>query len=136
MLTDKEILEAIKFERIKIDPFDLERLGPVSYDITTKIVKRVGNISKLVSVEKFELSRNMVGLIVPRSRIAKLGLFTSYGPLIDPGYRGKLIFLVLTQDSYRRKLSDLFQIIFFKVGEVMEAYNERKKSTAMDREGF
>jgi len=136
MLTDKEILEAIKFKRIKINPFSREKLGPVSYDVSTKVVRKIGNIIRLISVEDFELNRNIVALVVPRSRMGKYGIVSCYSGLIDPGFRGKLIFLIHQPEGGKRSYSDLFQIIFFRVGEVMEAYNERKKSTAMDREGF
>jgi dCTP deaminase len=34
ILTDKDILDSIKSNKIKIEPFDLDRLGSNSYDVT------------------------------------------------------------------------------------------------------
>ena len=138
MMTDNEILRAIKYERIKIKPFNIKKLGPVSYDLTTFIEKSGKLMSRLVSLEEFKLPRDIVGILAPRSRVSLRGIFTSFSPIVDPGYRGHVIFLVYRPEPPHLiiNMMDLFQIMFFRVGEVKVAYNERKSSTAMDRRGF
>jgi len=139
LLTDSEIVEYLADQRLIIEPFKRERLGPVSYDITTRPegVGRNG-VWRLVSIETITMPRDLVGMLAPRSKTSKQGIFSSYSPLVDPGYRGHVIFLVYNPalPSYPGHLKNLFQLMFFRIGKVNVAYNERKTSTAMDREGF
>ena len=141
VLTDKEIKGLMKEKKIQLKPFYERCLGPVSYDVGTTIEDTADfGIYKLVSHEEIKLSRDIAGIIGERSRIANYSLFASFSPLIDPGFKGHLIFLV--QDPFyqlrnvQEELGALFQIMFFRVGEVDVAYNERKTSTGMDRKGF
>ena len=136
MMTDNEILRAIKYERIKIKPFDIKKLGPVSYDITTLREDIAGRNYKLVSTEEITLSKSIAGLIGLRSKTTKKGIWASFSPLIDPGFKGHLIFLVQTIPFRPVDLHHLFQIMFFKLGTVNVTYNKRESSTAMDRRGF
>ena len=141
MLTDKEIKGLMEEKKIQLNPFYERCLGPVSYDVGTRIeeVADLG-VYRLVSHEEVKLSKDIAGIIGERSRIANYSLFASFSPLIDPGFKGHLIFLV--QDPFyqlrnvQEELGALFQIMFFRVGEVNVAYNEREKSTAMHRENF
>jgi len=139
MLTDKEIVDAIERNKIIIEPYHEERLGPVSYDLKT-VFDRIpwdGNIARLVSEEKITLSRDIVGLVSLRSRaVVKEQIFASFSSLVDPGYSGKLTFLVYSPMDYAFNWEELFQIMFFKIGKVGTAYNERVSSTAMGRDGF
>ena len=141
LLTDKGIMDLIGTDRMSIVPFNHDRLGPVSYDIETE-VDSVGDygIHRLISVEEYRLPRDVAGIIGARSRIANKRLFTSFIPLIDPGFKGHLIFLVLDPfhkvRNIQKEMTGLFQVMFFRLGEVDKAYNERKSSTAMDRKGF
>lgn len=147
LLSDKQIKELIwksvqgpeaNLDQSLIEPFDEKKLGPVSYDLTTIQESQTRGIRRLVTKETLHLPRDIVGFVVPRSRIAKRGLFFSSSLLVDPGYQGKLIFLVYCPEELNRDvpISDLFQIMFFKIGKVEVAYDERESSTAMGREGF
>lgn len=55
MLSDSEILKAMKDEYINIEPFDPERLGPASYDLLldgpVRIVKRTSEVLDLADFE-------------------------------------------------------------------------------------
>jgi len=138
LLSDREILQCLKFRGLKIKPFDPSRLGPVSYDITTDVQDFKNKAWRLVSKERFTLPKDLAGLVSLRSRTSKMDLFASFSQLVDPGYSGHLLFLIYNP-AYPETLTefkDLFQIMFFKVGKVNVAYNERKTSTAMDRKGF
>jgi len=65
-------------------------------------------------------------------------MFSSYSPLVDPGYTGHVIFLVYNpaRPRYPGHMKNLFQLMFFKIGKVDVAYDERKISSAMGRQGF
>jgi len=139
MLSDVEILQRLKFGALKIEPFDRKRLGPVSYDITTEAIRCDEGVYDLVSKEKFTLPRDLAGIIGLRSRSSVLGLFASFSPLVDPGFSGKLIFLVFNPNRSKigfRSLTNILQVMFLKVNKVDVAYNERKSSSAMGRERF
>ena len=138
MLSDKEIEVLLLQEKIIINPYVLGHLGSVSYDLTTIQESQNRGVRRLVTVETITLSKDIVGLVCPRSRIALRGLFFSSSSLVDPGYSGKLIFLVWCPEEPNKEypINDLFQIMFFKVGEVNVAYNEKPTATAMDRPGF
>lgn len=148
MLSDKEIEARIKslcqdsngsFDSgMLITPFDKKRLGPVSYDLTTEVVDQKRGVKRLVTKETINMPRDLAGIVSARSRLEMRGLFAAFSFLVDPGYEGKLTFLVWRPEEPNKDYdaSDLFQIMFFKVGEVEQAYNERPSSTAMGRKGF
>jgi len=139
LLSDKEVLEAIKWNKIVIEPFNRERLGPCSYDITTRIVKEDEESLYLVSEETITIGKDIVGIGILRSNASKRvsPVIASYSQLIDPGYSGKLIFRILKLKFPIGDIANLFQIVFFRLRNKVEVgYNERSKSTAMGRQGF
>jgi len=137
LLSDKQILDLIASGDIMIEPFEKERLGPVSYDLTTESESQFRGVHKLVSKETIKLSNKIVGLVCMRSRSTIAGWAASYSQLVDPGYCGKLIFLAWQPvPTPYLEVDKMFQIMFFKVGEVEQAYNERELSTAMNRKGW
>jgi len=145
LLTDlvvKGLISAQKLilgQKLLIDPFDPERMGPVSYDIKTHRQGGDEESIYLVSDEEFNLPRSIAALVLLRSNTSfrKSPLLASFSQLVDPGYSGHLVFRLLKLEYPFGDLTNLFQIIFFEVkGEVGEAYNERQKSTAMGRKGF
>jgi deoxycytidine triphosphate deaminase len=138
MLTDNEIKQLIAEKKLDIEPYDPDRLGPVSYDLTTHAFGSINDVRQLTTAEVITMPRDLVGILTPRSRLAVRGLFASFSLLVDPGFKGHLIFLVfrpgqLTEDY---NVSDLFQIMFMKIGSVGTSYDERPSSTAMGRNGF
>jgi deoxycytidine triphosphate deaminase len=138
MLSDKQIKDLISQKEIKITPFDKKNLGPVSYDLSTVSEYISRGVRRLVTRETIQLSKAVAGIICLRSRGALRGLFWSGSQLVDPGYKGKLLFLVYDPVNPNKDYdsSDLFQIMFFRVGAVEVPYDERPASTAMNREGF
>jgi len=141
MLSDIEIEKLARELAIAgrplICPFQRKNLGPVSYDIETTIQDWKHDIARLVSMEHFILPRNVAGIVGLRSRaVIQDEVYASFSPLVDPGFSGKLTFIVYhLNETFNYK--DIFQMMFFKVdGEVGTAYNERKSSTAMGRTGF
>lgn len=147
MLSDSEILEAIKYERIKIEPFDRSKLGPVSYDLTTtwyepnpnEVMYNCGaewvfrtdsslpKLYKLITKEKITLAPTIVGFAACRSKTELRGLIASFSPLVDPGYSGKLIFLTMEVGGREAvvRIDDLYQLMFFRVdGVVNRPYNK------------
>lgn len=141
MLSDKEIVRRISLcgpTTQLIQPFFFEKLGPVSYDLTTIQESSIRGVRRLVSKESFVIPRDLVGLVCLRSRSSKRGIFASFSQLIDPGYTGHLIFLVWKPESPNEDfgVKDLFQVMFFSVEEVKVTYDERPESTAMGRTGF
>jgi deoxycytidine triphosphate deaminase len=158
MLSDNQIDKLIRIGKIKIVPYWPDRLGPVSYDLHTHVdgsdktemlvygseqwvmtesIKNLPRLIKLVTTEEIQLSPGYVGTAMCRSRSELRGLITSFSPLVDPGYKGHLIFLVLDTIGNCIRVDDLFQITFDKVyGDVARPYNKRKGSNAMGRTGF
>jgi dUTPase len=148
MLSDKDILERMKesimnkdtgeIAGLSISPYYPQKLGSVSYDLTTRVEYQNRGVKRLVTEETINIPRDLVGIVCSRSRLAMRGLFASFSSLVDPGYRGKLTFLVWCPEEPNKNYdeSDLFQIMFFKVGEVNVTYNEKPNATAMDRPGF
>jgi dUTPase len=148
MLSDKDILERMKesimnkdtgeIAGLSISPYYPQKLGSVSYDLTTREEYQNRGVKRLVTEEVINMPRDLVGIVSARSRLELRGLFAAFSFLVDPGFRGKLTFLVWCPEEPNKNydISDLFQIMFFKVGEVNVAYNEKPTATAMDRSGF
>jgi deoxycytidine triphosphate deaminase len=143
MLSDIEIKKLLRYcniiNRPLIEPFDSNRLGPCSYDVTTYLENEDEESLYLVSVETFNIPRKYLGIVCLRSNASKRTspVIASYSQLVDPGYSGKLIFRVLKLKYSIGNLTNLFQILFFKIeGKVSISYSERKSSTAMNRKGF
>ena len=157
MLSDSEIRYLLKIKEIQIEPFVFDKLGPVSYDLSTRIegedvndgdptaerwvmtesIKKLPRLLKLVTVEKITLSPRYIGMVMCRSKTELRSLITSFSPLVDPGYSGHLIFLVLDTTGACIRVDDLFQITFSEVqGRVARPYNKRPGSNAQGRTGF
>jgi deoxycytidine triphosphate deaminase len=139
LLSDLEIKKLLKGGQLNIYHFNEKRLGPVSYDIFTRLEKEDEESLYLVSEEIFILPRDIAGIVCLRSNSSKRSspVVASYSQLVDPGYEGKLIFRVLKLKYPIGNLTNLFQILFFRVdGKVGTSYDERKTSTAIGRKGF
>ena len=138
MLSDFEITKLIADKQLIIEPFDMKRLGPVSYDLKTVQESSSRGVKKLVTVETIQMPYDVAGVVMARSRVANREVFTSFGPLVDPGYKGKLIFLVWKPGNPNEdyNVSDLFQIVFFRIKTPAVTYDQRPESTAMLRSGF
>lgn len=110
ILTDHDIEEACKKQRIVIDPFESNQVQGATYDLrvgkqgattsTKKIVNleedgylllKPGDFAIIVVLEKLRLSPQYVGRFGLRSKYARKGIIATTGPQIDPGYDGRLI---------------------------------------------
>jgi len=132
-------MDAIERNKITIEPFDIKKLGPVSYDLTTRLERDDEEVIDLVTEETITLSRDIAGIVCFRSNATKRSSppIAVFSQLVDPGYSGKLIFRIVKLKYPLGDLTSLFQIMFVKVdGKVAVPYNKRKSSTAMNRVGF
>jgi dCTP deaminase len=89
-LSDKEIMSAIKEGELGISPrgFRVNSAGidlRVDRDIRLKPKQQM----LVASIERVELSDQIVGFLHLRSSLAREGLFASLA-LVDPGFRGQL----------------------------------------------
>lgn len=110
LLSDEEIRDAMKKERIVIEPFHKPSLQPASYDI--RIGKRVlvsgmeneidlekkrsvtlkaGDFALMTTLERIMLSKDVVGHIGMKSYYVRKGLILLAGLQIDPGWDGYLV---------------------------------------------
>lgn len=89
-LSDHEILAAMKNRELSISPPGF-RINPAGVDLRIDRNVRLKPKRQLLvaSIERVELSENIVGFLHLRSSLAREGLFASLA-LVDPGFRGQL----------------------------------------------
>src|SRR5271157_1687475 len=109
MMTDHEIRAALDARQIVLDPPDLSRIEPASYDarvgtwafsssskekinLSEKgvIVIEAGEFAVLETRERVELDDRTAGQLGLRSEYAQRGLLMLSGPQIDPTFCGIL----------------------------------------------
>ncbi|MEJ2243181.1 MAG: dCTP deaminase [Candidatus Bathyarchaeota archaeon] len=92
MLSDVEILQALKTGELKLEPSDLSAcLNPAGYDLrcSEEVVLKPKDYLLLATLEKVELGLNLVAFMHIRSSLAREGIVGSFA-VIDPGFRGQL----------------------------------------------
>ena len=92
MLSDVEILQALKTGELKLEPSDLSAcLNPAGYDLrcSEEVVLKPKDYLLLATLEKVELGLNLVAFMHIRSSLAREGIIGSFA-VIDPGFRGQL----------------------------------------------
>jgi dCTP deaminase len=120
VLSDVEILSALKASAIKILPFNRNCLNPAGYDLRlkNKVVIDPG-IEKLVAtIERIELDLKVVGFLNIRSSFAREGVIGSFA-LVDPGFRGHLTIALFNASKHRVKINKgekFVQVTFVKLG--------------------
>jgi dCTP deaminase len=89
-LSDTEITSAIKTGQLRILP-RLERLNPAGVDLRVDraVELRSGQHRLAATIERVELSENLLGILHIRSSLAREGVIASLA-LVDPGFRGQL----------------------------------------------
>ena len=89
-LSDREIRAAARNGEFKLKP-RLSRVNPAGVDlrIDRDITLASHTQSLVASLERIELSNNLLGILHLRSSLAREGLFASLA-LVDPGFRGQL----------------------------------------------
>ncbi len=101
------------------------RKPPEVKEEVSKIYKINPNEYCLCStVEIINMPRDLVGIILPRSTLFRIGLSLRTA-LIDPGYKGRLILGLKNETSHEIKLerfSRICQVIFIKT-KITEGYS-------------
>ena len=120
ILSDVEILSALKAGMIKIVPFNKNCLNPAGYDLRVKNTVRIeAGVQELVAtIERIELDLSLVGFLNIRSSFAREGLIGSLA-LVDPGFRGQLTIALFNASKQRvkiRKGERFVQLTFAKLG--------------------
>lgn len=114
MMNDEQIRAAIDKREIVLDPIDLTKLEPASYDIRVGnrafassskdiivlsekgvLIVEAGEFAVLESRERIELDRSIVAQLGLRSEYARRGLLMLSGPQVDPGFKGILVVRVV-----------------------------------------
>jgi deoxycytidine triphosphate deaminase/addiction module HigA family antidote len=112
VLVDHQIVRAVKAGIIEIDPFDEANVRPASVSLTLDefitttagdrvdindgqtFVLRSGRTVNICTRERIALPRDYIGRAGPVSDLAGLGVMTSQGFQIEPGFNGHLHFCV------------------------------------------
>jgi len=89
-LSDKEISSAIKTGQFRIVP-RTSRLNPAGIDLLVdrSLVLGPGKQALVATIERVELSEELLGILHIRSSLAREGIVASLA-LVDPGFRGQL----------------------------------------------
>ncbi len=89
-LSDTEIKAAVRTGEFRVLP-RITRLNPAGVDLTIDrdLALESHQHSLVASIERVELSTNLLGILHVRSSLAREGLFASLA-LVDPGFRGQL----------------------------------------------
>jgi len=142
LLTDKEILSALKTGELKLEDFKEQCLEPASYDMrlgaeafTSSNREKIdlkakgiltiapGDFAVVATHEKVELAPTLAGHIGLRSHFARKGLLLLSGPQIDPGFRGVLVLRLCnlgTNDIVIPRLEPLCTVEFHRLNQAVE----------------
>ena len=103
VLSNHDILNAEKAGRIKITPFNAERVQNNSYKLSLSetVVFAPNEFKNIWTLEKVKLPNDLVGLLTARSVWARKGLFFCASIGIDAGFSGHLVIELLNvSDSH------------------------------------
>jgi dCTP deaminase len=152
ILVDTDILDAVRLEYLRIDPFDREALEPATYDLSLggmAVVTSSGEPIELIdegllsippyaaafvqTEEILTLSSRIVGRLGARSNLLQNGIIASTGPQIDPGFKGRIFVNLLNISdrpfSIRRRtrfLSAEFHLLAREPSRLYEGPNQNK----------
>ncbi len=135
MLSDRDILEAMKRGEVGIEGFREDNLTPNGYDLTigeimipseeihiSKGEARIPALTRfIVGTEEYvKLSDKYVAQIWIKSRWARRGVLASFG-LVDAGFEGILTLGAFTTEKIGIEVGDKFaQISFFELKSPVE----------------
>jgi dCTP deaminase len=110
MMSDEQIIAAVKNGEIVLDPFDPSKVQPASYDarvgtwafsstsrekvnLSQKgiLIVEPGEFAVIEPRERVQLDNRTAGQLGLRSEYARRGLLMLSGPQIDPGFSGVLV---------------------------------------------
>ena len=161
MLTDMEILRCMERGEIVIEPFKEKNLGSNSYDLRiagrvrsfkfnnggidlskqhqynyldTNLPYTItpGETILFITQERVGCMRETIGLLSPRSNLARSGLIFQFSNLLDTGFNGVLSGTIHNPTNACITIPEnlrIMQIMFdYNTGELKTPYNERKWS--------
>jgi dCTP deaminase len=158
ILVDKDILEALKLNYLRIDPFDESALEPATYDLSlggmavvttsSEVIDLAGDgllkippyAAALVQTEEIlTLSSRIVGRLGARSNLLQNGIIASTGPQIDPGFTGRIFVNLLNVSdrpfSIRRRtrfLSAEFHLLAREPSRLYDGPHQNKTQLSDD----
>jgi dCTP deaminase len=120
VLSDKEIIEHLKREDIKITPFEISCLNPAGYDLRSsrEVVIKPKQYELTATLETVELGLKVTASLHIRSSLAREGVIGSFA-VVDPGFRGQLtlnLHNVGKKEITIREGEPIVQIVFHKLG--------------------
>lgn len=141
MLSDRDILEAMKKNEIGIEGFREENLTPNGYDLTVgeimipsfDLYLKEGEVTippltrfLIGSKEYIRLGRRYTAQIWIKSKWARQGVLASFG-LVDAGFEGILTMSAFTSEEIKISIGEKFaQLCFFELKNPAEkTYEER-----------
>ncbi len=141
MLSDRDIVEAMKRGEIRIRSFKEENLTPNGYDLTIGEIMipsenlhikegkiKIPSLTRFLvgSEEYIELNENYAAQIWIKSRWARRGVLASFG-LVDAGFEGILTMGAFATEEIVMEVGNKFsQINFFKLNSpAYKTYAER-----------
>ena len=129
VLSDVEILQALKTGELKLEPSDLSAcLNPAGYDLrcSEDVVLKPKDYVLVATLEKVELGLNLVAFMHIRSSLAREGIIGSFA-VIDPGFRGQLtlhLSNVSNKEIKFKKGERIVQIVFHNLSSTAKkGYN-------------
>jgi len=165
MLSDTQIKARLN-DTILIEPYKAKNLGPNSYDLTlskfAKIPKIHYNINLIKDVPEYYdttfplfiqpgemviglteeivgVTGDIVGFLMKRSNLTRLGLDVVIAPFIDTGFKGHLSIVMHNISPYQIEIHPgirICQVGFMKTGEVGISYDKRELSKNIDQIEF
>ena len=158
ILVDTDIMDALKRNYMRIDPFDQTALEPATYDLSLgsmAVVTSSGEpvdladegllrippyAAALVQTEEIlTLSSRIVGRLGARSNLLQNGIIASTGPQIDPGFTGRIFVNLLNISdrpfSIRRRtrfLSAEFQLLAHEPSRIYKGPHQNKTQLSDD----
>lgn len=143
VLSDSDILDLVRAERLRISGFDEGNLTPNGYDVTISEIWVPSSDSRTTSGEAdipgrewfvigtregFELPPDIVGGIWMRTTWVRKGILSSFGR-IDAGFKGNLTFSAYNASPrpVRLRTGDRFaQVVFEELSSrAAKGYDER-----------
>ena len=116
VLSDVDIEARIKDRTLILDPFEADCLNGGGYDLRMDLDTTIqpGQRKLVATLERVELSADLVGTLHIRSSMARAGIIGSLA-LVDPGFRGQLTILLFNSSSeeFALKRGDRFLQLTF-----------------------
>lgn len=149
ILSDADILDALKNGKLAIENFEEKNLTPNGYDVTIEEVMFEDNVYKdgpveikplgwfaLSTKEYFRMGEDLAAQIWLRTSWARKGIQSTFGK-IDAGFEGTLTFSAFNASSkpVQMKIGDRFaQVVFEKLSSIpLKTYDKRSAHYAGQR---